>query len=84
PPYRREDIFNFAEWAFSADGLPKLTVLAWGDFSHDGRFSESNVLLYRSETGYRRLDPSDMRIWTLVNDNMDMLAACPVDDITES
>ncbi|GKZ48145.1 hypothetical protein AbraIFM66951_011901 [Aspergillus brasiliensis] len=83
PPYQHEDLCNLAKWAFSADGLPKLDVLAWGDFSYEGRYSKYNVLFCRSETGYRRLSPSDVWLWDLVNDNMDMLAACPFDDITE-
>ncbi|GLA50683.1 hypothetical protein AnigIFM63604_006985 [Aspergillus niger] len=81
--YQPFAIDKFAEWAFSADGLPKLTVLAWGDFSHEGHYSEYNVLLCRSETGYRRLNPSDISLWDLVNDNMDMLAACPFAELTD-
>ncbi|OJJ77880.1 hypothetical protein ASPBRDRAFT_113684 [Aspergillus brasiliensis CBS 101740] len=78
------DVFNFAKWAFSADGLPNLSVLAWGDFSYEGRYSKFNMLLCRSETGCRPLSPSDVWLWGLVNDNMDMLAACPIEDIVES
>jgi hypothetical protein len=81
PQYGHDDIFEFAMWAFSNDGLPNLAVLAWGDFSYEGRYSKFNALLCRSENGYRHLNSADMSLWDLVQDNMDMLAACPLDDI---
>ncbi|OJZ90955.1 hypothetical protein ASPFODRAFT_57191 [Aspergillus luchuensis CBS 106.47] len=65
PLYHPLDIYEFAEWAFSAEGLPDLT---------------HNSLFCRSKTGYRRLDESEISLWDLVNDNMDMLAACPYTD----
>lgn len=80
PLYHPLDIYEFAEWAFSAEGLPDLTVLAWGDFSHEGHFSEHNNIFCRSKTGYRRLKASEISLWDLINDNMDMLAACPYTD----
>ncbi|BCS16228.1 hypothetical protein ALUC_80435A [Aspergillus luchuensis] len=80
PLYHPLDIYEFAEWAFSAEGLPDLTVLAWGEFSHEGHFSEHNSLFCRSKTGYRRLNASEISLWDLINDNMDMLAACPYTD----
>ncbi|PYH37412.1 uncharacterized protein BO87DRAFT_394392 [Aspergillus neoniger CBS 115656] len=83
PLYHPFGINKFAEWAFSADGLPDLTVLAWGDFSHEGHFSQYNRIYCRSKTGYRRLNASDISLWDLVNDNMDMLAACPYTDTND-
>lgn len=83
PLYHPFGIYKFAEWAFSADGLPDLTVLAWGDFSHEGHFSQYNRLYCRSKTGYRRLNASDISLWDLVNVNMDMLAACPYTDTND-
>ncbi|RDH21255.1 hypothetical protein M747DRAFT_223860, partial [Aspergillus niger ATCC 13496] len=83
PSFPPLEIYKFAKWAFSADGLPNLTVLAWGDFSHEGHYSEHNDLLCRCGTGYRRLNPSDISLWDLVNDNMDMLAACPFAEFTD-
>ncbi|MCJ1395105.1 hypothetical protein MMC18_007986 [Xylographa bjoerkii] len=41
------DLHTFATWAFGPAGLPKLQILASGDFSHKGRFDERNVLLCR-------------------------------------
>ncbi|OJI82945.1 hypothetical protein ASPTUDRAFT_56934 [Aspergillus tubingensis CBS 134.48] len=83
PLYHPFGINKFAEWAFSVDGLPDLTVLAWGGFSHEGHFSQYNRLYCRSKTGYRRLNASDISLWDLVNDNMDMLAACPYTDTND-
>jgi hypothetical protein len=67
--------------AFSADGLPNLQLLAWGDFSYEGRYSKFNILLCKSDSGYQPLTSSDIMFWSLVQDNMDMLAACPLVDI---
>ncbi|KAJ5108720.1 hypothetical protein N7456_005395 [Penicillium angulare] len=78
-----EEIYDFAHWAFSSDGLPNLQVLACGDFSYDERYSKFNVLLCKSDNGYQTLTPSNGSSWDLVQDNMDMLAACPLEDILE-
>ncbi|PYI34180.1 hypothetical protein BP00DRAFT_423472 [Aspergillus indologenus CBS 114.80] len=81
PPYGPDDIFEFAKWAFSDDGLPNLAVLAWGDFSYEGRYSRFSALLGRSRDGYRPLTSADVSFWDIVQNNMDMLASCPLDDI---
>ncbi|PYI05844.1 hypothetical protein BO78DRAFT_461606 [Aspergillus sclerotiicarbonarius CBS 121057] len=82
-PYKPEEIYDFAQWAFSADGLPNLQVLAWGDFSYGGRYSKFNLLLCKSDDGYQPLTASNTVPWNIVQDNLDMLAACPLDDILE-
>ena len=33
-----EELIDFASWAFGTNGIPSLQVLAYGDFSFDGRF----------------------------------------------
>ncbi|QSS64918.1 hypothetical protein I7I51_01993 [Histoplasma capsulatum] len=76
-----EDEYNFAEWAFSTDGLPNLQILALGDFSFEGRYSKYNVLLCRSDSGYQILTRLNTQSWDLVQNNTDMLAACPFDAI---
>ncbi|OJJ65594.1 hypothetical protein ASPBRDRAFT_79703 [Aspergillus brasiliensis CBS 101740] len=35
------------QWAFGPTGLPALQILAFGDFSHDGRYSEQQILIRR-------------------------------------
>lgn len=38
---------DFADWAFGSTGLPKLQVLAFGDFSHEERHRKQRFLLRR-------------------------------------
>ncbi|KAH8650229.1 hypothetical protein BGZ60DRAFT_569554 [Tricladium varicosporioides] len=49
PPKLRK----FANWAFGPDGLPMLEVLAFGDFSHDGRFHNHNRFYCRHTRSIR-------------------------------
>ncbi|KAM0116122.1 hypothetical protein ACP6JC_007288 [Aspergillus fumigatus] len=83
PPYGSGDILRFAEWAFSVDGLPNLEILAWGDFSYGGRYSKFNVILGKvgGDGGYRGLALSNVAHLDILENNMGMLAACPLDDI---
>jgi hypothetical protein len=46
---------NFADWAFGPTGLPNLLVIAFGDFSHDRRFSESHIFIFRELTPSTKL-----------------------------
>ena len=87
------EILTFANWAFGPHGVPSLQVLAYGDFSFDGRFSQYNTLMCpgtgwstpaQQPTGelgwtFRRLKKSDKVLWDLVNKNADFLGACPTD-----
>jgi hypothetical protein len=41
------ELLEFTNWAFGPHGLPTLEVLAFGDFSHDGRFDVHNKLFCR-------------------------------------
>jgi hypothetical protein len=52
PPKLRE----FATWAFGPDGLPTLEVLAFSDFSYDGRFEFRNKLFCRHTRSIRNLE----------------------------
>jgi hypothetical protein len=80
-------LLKFARWAFGPEGIPELRILAWGDFSHSGRWAESNVLLCRDQsiesagTNFRTLRDSDFNYWDLVDENMDMLSACSPDHL---
>ncbi|OQD77348.1 hypothetical protein PENANT_c113G11397 [Penicillium antarcticum] len=42
-----EEFVEFAEWVFGPTGLPKLQVLAFGDFSHNDRFQKQQFLTRR-------------------------------------
>ncbi|KAF2174668.1 hypothetical protein K469DRAFT_756655 [Zopfia rhizophila CBS 207.26] len=76
-----QDILKFARWASSSDGLQNLQVIAWGNFSYEGRYAQDNVLLCRKGAEFRPLTVADTYFWDLININMDMLATCPFDSI---
>ena len=42
-------VLRFAQWAFSPDGLPELRILAFGNFSYQGRYKNHSMLLCRSK-----------------------------------
>jgi hypothetical protein len=44
------ELLEFANWAFGPDGLPTLQVLAFGDFSYDGRFNDIHNYLFCRHT----------------------------------
>lgn len=87
PLYVDPGFLQFAQWAFSEVGLPDLQVLAWGDFSYEGRWLSHNALLCRDDSileraGFNFRTPLDADMcWDLIDDNMDLLAACPSDDL---
>ena len=66
------DMQCFAQWAFGPNGLPDLQILAFGDFSHNGRYEEHTALLCRDEAAARRMaskrkglrSDSQMSEWT--------------------
>lgn len=86
------ELLEFADWAFGPKGLPKLDILAYGDFSYRDR--QPSILMCRSRdlkqiTGgtditpvskpYRQLTKKDVRLWEVVQENLDLLEACPED-----
>ena len=87
------ELLEFADWAFGPEGLPQLEILAYGDFSYQGR--QPNTLLCRpqglkqimagrkttlaSKSPYRQVTKEDVRLWKVVQDNLDLLEACPED-----
>jgi hypothetical protein len=81
------EFLQFALWAFSEVGLPDLQVLAWGDFSYDGRWVWHNALFCRDESLLERTDFNCRTVfdtdicWDLIHGNMDLLAACPSDHL---
>lgn len=42
-----EELVNFADWAFGPCGLPALQILAFGDFSFEGRYQKQQLLMHR-------------------------------------
>ncbi|KAI2868709.1 hypothetical protein CBS147323_11290 [Aspergillus niger] len=54
PARKRSEAQEFlllAQWAFGPTGLPALQILAFGDFSHDGRYREQQILIRRRRIG---------------------------------
>lgn len=79
---------DFIRWVFGSDGLPNLKLLAIGDFSNAGRWADYNMVLCRDESlqeqeglNFRILTDVDTYYWDVIDDNMDMLAACPADPL---
>ncbi len=87
------ELLKFADWQFGPEGLPELNILAYGDFSYQG--CQPNILLCRSQDlkqtmegtnttpvlqlRYRQVTKKDVRLWEVVQENLDLLEACPED-----
>lgn len=41
------EFVSFSQWAFGPTGLPSLQILAFGDFSHQGRYRQQQFLVRR-------------------------------------
>lgn len=88
-------LLKFANWAFGLDGLPSLQVLAFGDFSYNGRFQfYYNHVFCRHTWSFRTPDmnmelaltfrpirETDKELWCLIHDNRDFLQSCPAESI---
>ncbi|KAL2068470.1 hypothetical protein VTL71DRAFT_16568 [Oculimacula yallundae] len=76
---------DYATELFSPRGQPGLKVLAYGDFSMDGRWADQNVFLVRDEGlkdaggkyNFRLINDQDIAAWDLIDENMDFLGSCP-------
>lgn len=86
------EIAEFAEWAFSSDGLPNLKLLVFGDFFRSGRRMNQVILCDNAASRpsyiiqpdrpvqpkpYRLMTELDHALHELLQDNMDFLTACP-------
>jgi len=92
-------LFGFANWAFGPEGFPELDIVAFGDFSYQGRFSWNNLLLCRDKSSsspanpdstqqgaaftFRNMRKNDRALWDLLKRNADFLEACPSDEILD-
>ncbi len=85
---RAEDLFyHFALRIFKE--YSKLEVLAFGDFSYNGRYEDSNLLLARDKTDgaqdtFRVISTQEINDWTGVKEPLDFLSSCPVTDMFEA
>ncbi|EGD95445.1 hypothetical protein TESG_02926 [Trichophyton tonsurans CBS 112818] len=67
-------LLEFAEWAFSDDGLPKLQVLVWGTLSREITFMNSQLYFCRTEDSFKTLTRADHYAWDILQANMDLLS----------
>src|SRR5450432_735192 len=82
-PYRSAHC-RFFRWAFGSNELPNLQIIAFGDFSYEGRFAKGNMLLCRDRSflkGYRDMDDQDTECWELLDLHKDMISACPFESL---
>ena len=74
-------LLEFARWAFGPQGLPKLRILAFGDFCYGGRYQETNVFLRRQglypPNGFSLTSREDVINSSGVDGPFDFLSACP-------
>jgi hypothetical protein len=82
-------LHDFAQWAFGPTGFPSLRVIAFGDFSYEGRFPLDNLFLCRNimsaqlsqnadaGSNFHQLTREDPMWKDLLNKYYDFLQACP-------
>ena len=79
------ELFEFARWAFGSNGLSKLQILAFGDFSYDGRHIGRTVVLCRQRIGschgFRVASREDVISLGGIDKLFDFLGACPKDQL---
>lgn len=85
---------EFAQWVFGPTGILSLRLLAFGDFSYNGRFAKYNMLLCRMEQQqaqitipesqrlyFRPVKGDDKTLHELLDKHSDVLEACPADSL---
>jgi len=76
---------RFADWAFSAHGIPNLQVLVCGDFSHGScQGGQYSLILCKDGADYHAMNQHTEGFWALVDANMDVLSACPDEAIMQN
>jgi len=50
---------SFAKWAFGADGIPSLQVIAYGDFSFGSRFKLQNHIFCRQAFTFSKREQAE-------------------------
>jgi hypothetical protein len=96
-PALLEELFSFANWAFGPEGFLGLDIVAFGDFSYQGRFSRNTLLLCRNKPSsspanpdttqqgtaltFRNMRKNDRELWDLLKRNAGFLEACPTQSI---
>ncbi|KAL9617654.1 MAG: hypothetical protein Q9160_007571 [Pyrenula sp. 1 TL-2023] len=80
-------LHEFAQWAFGPEGIKSLRIIAFGDFSHNGRWASNNMMLCRQNEPagneafdykrYRELGNDDQNLRNVLERYMHVLEACP-------
>lgn len=81
-----DELIEIADRAFGPNGLPNLSILAYGDFSYDDRYPDFQVLLCRDEDEdgafpFRIMTAKDEHLWDRIDGGREILGACPVGDL---
>jgi hypothetical protein len=72
---------ELVKWVFDSEACRNIQILAFGNFSYEGRYEEDCLLFCRDQSGFRQFTDEDVYLWDLVTNNMDMLSACPLEPI---
>ena len=82
-PMLKYELFDFARWAFGPRGISTLRVLAYGDFSYDGRHKDRCLLFYRqrigSTDGFRLASRDNVIDFSGIDKPFDFLSTCPTE-----
>lgn len=58
-PMLEKSFVDFAQWVFGPTGIRSLRLLAYGDFSYEGRFGNRALLLCRRDSARSNEDSAD-------------------------
>lgn len=79
PLSTKKEVLEFAEWAFSSQGLQKLLILAYGDFT-DRQGTNSYIFCREfTETNdktFRMFSRKDEYLWDCIPGGATMLTSC--------
>ena len=82
-PMLKYELFDFARWAFGPRGISTLRVLAYGDFSYDGRHKDRCLLFYRqrmgSTNGFRLASRDNVIEFSGIDKPFEFLSTCPTE-----
>ena len=96
-PVKVEGLRELLEWAFGPKGPPNLRVVAYGDFSYNGRYAEHSFMFCKRELRtpkntksvlglersriFRVVEKKDVLWDDVITPVKHLLAACPVDPL---
>ena len=82
-PMLEYELFEFARWAFGPRGISALRILAYGDFSYDGRHKDRCLLFYRqrigSTNGFRLASRDNVVDFSGIDKPFEFLSTCPTE-----